>query len=173
MSMFGRRSAPSRAVLDSLALVGGERVLVAAEVPGGWALASSHALHVVSLGDGDSPVAARSVRWTDVHQAALLPQEEALEVLLVDGARWTVPVGRRPGRLPEAVRERIQNSIVLARRVQAKGGGIHVVARRTPEEELSVQVFGDRGVDLTQPSVQEELAATEAVLRNDVGLPPR
>ena len=168
-----RRARPPAAVLAAVVLTGGERVLASAEVPGGWALVTTHALHVVGVEEASGePRTARAVRWTDVNRATAVPSENMLDVLLVDGARWAVPVGPRPGRLPEAVRERVQNSVVVARRVPARGGGVHVVARRTPEEELSVQVFGDPGVDVGQPDLQEDLAQAVAAVRSEVGLPP-
>lgn len=155
------------------ALSAGERVLTASQVPGGWALVTTHALHVVSVPAGTvEPTSARMVRWTDVHRATAVPSEDVIDVLLVDGARWVLPLGRRPGRLPQAVRERVQNSVVLARRVPARGGGINVVARRAPDETLSVQVFGDPGVDPAQPDLRDEVARTVATVRSEVGLGP-
>lgn len=166
-----RRPRPPEAVVRAAALGAGERLLASAAVPGGWALVSTHALHVVSV-DEAGPTAARSVRWTDVHRATAVPAENVLDVQLVDGARWSLPVGTRPGRLPEAVRERVQNSVVVARRIPARGGGIHVVARRTPEQQLSLQVFGDPGVDVGQPDLQDEVSRTAAAVRSEVGIPP-
>ena len=128
-------------------------MLALAEVRGGWTFATTHALHVVTtLGEGGVPDTARRVAWTDVRTATTVPSEELLDVRLVDGARWSVPVGAKPGRLPETVRERVQNSVVVARLVEVRRGkGVHVVARRTPEEDVTVQVAVDDGIDADRP----------------------
>ncbi len=95
-----------------------------------------------------------------------------LDVVLVDGARWSVPLGSSPGRLPEAVRERVQNGVVVARLVEVRRGkGVHVVARRTPEETVTVQVAVDPGIDAAEPEVaarvQEAVREMTADLRLD------
>ncbi|WP_340290230.1 hypothetical protein [Aquipuribacter hungaricus] len=152
-------------VLAAAGLGPGERVLAVAAVDGGWTFATTHALHVVTtLGEGGVPDTARRVAWTDVRTATTVPSEQLLDVRLVDGARWSVPVGASPGRLPETVRERVQNSVVVVRLVEVRRGkGVHVVARRTPEEEVTLQLAVDPGID---PSVPEVAAQVEQARRD-------
>lgn len=160
---FGPVRLPT-AVQDAAGLVDGERVLAVSAVEGGWTFATTHALHVVTtLGEGGTPDTARRVAWTDVRSATTVPSERLLDVRLVDGARWSVPVGATPRRLPETVRERVQNSVVHSRFVEVRRSkGVHVVARRTPEEDVTVQVAVDDGIDATSEDV---LAQVEQVTR--------
>ena len=153
----------------------GERVLALAEVRGGWTFATTHALHVVTtLGEGGVPDTARRVAWTDVRTATTVPSEELLDVRLVDGARWSVPVGAKPGRLPETVRERVQNSVVVARLVEVRRGkGVHVVARRTPEEDVTVQVAVDDGIDASDPEVAARVEEARQEMTADLRLGER
>ncbi len=152
------------AVAQAAELREGERVLAASAVDGGWTFATTHALHVVTtLADDGAPDTARRVAWTDVRSATTVPSERLLDVRLVDGARWSVPVGATPRRLPETVRERVQNSVVHARFVEVRRNkGVHVVARRTPEEDVSMQVAVDDGIDATGEDV---VAQVEQVTR--------
>lgn len=170
--MRWRRPRPPAPVLAAADLGPGERVLAAAVVEGGWTFATTHALHVVTtLGEGGVPDTARRVAWTDVRTAATVPSEQLLDVGLVDGARWSVPVGTSPGRLPEAVRERVQNSIVVSRLVEVRRGkGVHVVARRTPEEEVTVQVAVDPGIDATEPQVAAQVEQARREMAADLRL---
>ncbi|WP_380167734.1 hypothetical protein [Jannaschia sp. R86511] len=163
------------AVQQAADLHDGERVLAASAVEGGWTFATTHALHVVTtLAEGGAPDTARRVAWTDVRSATTVPSERLLDVRLVDGARWSVPVGTRPGRLPETVRERVQNSVVHSRFVEVRRGkGVHVVARRTPEEDVSVQVAVDDGVDGTTEDVQAQVEQVRRELRAELRLDER
>lgn len=153
-------------------LLAGERVLASARIADGWTFATTHALHVVTLlGEAGRADAARRVAWTDIRTATTAPSEHLLDVLLVDGARWSVPVGTSPGRLPEAVRERVQNSVVHARFVEVRRGkGVHVVARRTPEEQVSVTVMADEGIDATAPEVAAQVQQVTREMRSDLRL---
>lgn len=162
-------------VREAADLGAGERVLAVARVEGGWTFATTHALHVVTtLADGGGPDTARRVAWTDIRSATTVPSESLLDVLLVDGARWSVPVGASPGRLPEAVRERVQNSVVHARFVEVRRSkGVHVVARRTPEEHVSIQTAVDAGIDATDPAVVAQVAQVEREMRADLRLDER
>lgn len=162
-------------VLEAAALGPGERVLAAAQMGSGWTFATTHALHVVTtLGDGGVPDTARRVAWTDVRTATTVPSEELLDVRLVDGARWSVPLGRSPGRVPEVVRERVQNSVVHSRFVEVRRGkGVHVAARRTPEEDVSVQVAVDPGIDAAAPEVAAQVEQARRELVADLRLEER
>ena len=173
--MRWRRPRLPAPVLAAAELGAGERVLAVAAVDAGWTFATTHALHVVTtLGLDGVPDTARRVAWTDVRSAATVPSEQLLDVRLVDGARWSVPVGGRPGRLPEAVRERVQNSVVVDRFVEVRRGrGVHVVARRTPEEEVSVQVAVDPGIDASAPEVAAQVDAARREMAADLRLGSR
>ncbi|MGJ7440667.1 hypothetical protein [Aquipuribacter sp. MA13-6] len=163
------------AVQQAAGLGDGERVLAVSAVDGGWTFATTHALHVVTtLADGGAPDTARRVAWTDVRSATTVPSERVLDVLLVDGARWSVPVGTKPGRLPEAVRERVQNSVVHSRFVEVRRNkGVHVVARRTPEEDVSVQVAVDEGVDATGEDVKAQVEQVRREMTAELRLDER
>ena len=171
---WGRERLPAP-VLAAAELGPGERVLACAALTAGWAFATTHALHVVTtLGLDGVPDTARRVAWTDVRTATTVPSEQLFDVLLVDGARWSVPVGVKPGRLPETIRERVQNSVVHARLVEVRRGkGVHVVARRTPEEQVSIQVSVDAGIDATDPEVVAQVERTRSEMTADLRLGAR
>ncbi|MFC5379993.1 hypothetical protein [Aquipuribacter nitratireducens] len=173
MSVFARAPRLPEPVVRAASLEPGERVLAVSRVEGGWTFATTHRLHVVTtLGADGAPDTARAVRWVDVRTATTVPEERLLDVRLVDGARWAVPVGHRPRRLPETVRERVQNSVVQTYSVDVgRGRSVHVVARRTPEEQVSLQVSADRGVDLSEPEVATSVARARDALRRELGLP--
>lgn len=173
--MRWRRPRLPAPVLEAAGLGPGERVLAVAAVEAGWTFATTHALHVVTtLGAGGVPDTARRVAWTDVRTASTVPEEQLLDVGLVDGARWSVPVGSSPGRLPEAVRERVQNSVVVDRFVEVRRGrGVHVAARRTPEEDVSVQVAVDPGIDATDPEVAAQVEQARREMTADLRLDAR
>lgn len=173
--MRWRRDTLPVPVLAASDLGPGERVLAVARVEGGWTFATTHALHVVTtLGEGGVPDTARRVAWTDVRTAMTVPSEQLLDVRLVDGARWSVPVGASPGRLPEAVRERVQNSVVVARLVEVRRGkGVHVVARRTPEEVVTVQLAADDGIDAGDPGVAAQVEQARRDMVADLRLDGR
>lgn len=167
-----RLPAPVKA---AAALQPGERVLALARLDAGWTFATTHALHVVTtLGADGEPDTARRVAWTDIRTAATVPSEQGLDVLLVDGARWSVPVGSSPGRLPETVRERIQNSVVVSRFLEVRRSkGVHVSARRTPEEQVSIQVSVDAGIDATDPDVATQVEQLRREMTADLRLDER
>lgn len=173
--MRWRRPRLPAAVVTAAGLGPGERVLAVAAVDGGWTFATTHALHVVTtLGEGGVPDTARRVAWTDVRTATTVPSEQLLDVRLVDGARWSVPVGASPGRLPETVRERVQNSVVVARLVEVRRGkGVHVVARRTPEEEVTLQLAVDPGIDPAVPEVAAQVEQARRDMTADLRLDER
>jgi hypothetical protein len=170
---FSRPPRLPAAVRVAASLDDGERVLAVARVEGGWTFATTHALHVVTtLAEDGTPDSARSVRWVDVRTATTVPAEQLLDVRLVDGARWAVPVGTEPRRLPETVRERVQNSVVQTYTVEVgRGRKVHVVARRTPEEDVSVHVNADTGVDLADPEVAAQVAEARDRLVRELRLP--
>ncbi len=162
---------PSRDVVEAAGLRRGERLLANSEVPGGWALATTHALHVVTLA-GTRPTAVRAVRWLDVRDAVVVPAEQVLDLRLVDGSTWSVTLGRRPGRLTQVVRDRVTNSVLLSRFVEVAGErGVQLAVRRDPAGRLCLQRLADEGVDLSDRTVAHDVAEAEAALRAQVGLP--
>ena len=173
--MRWRRPRLPAAVQQAADLGAGERVLAVADVTDGWTFATTHALHVVTtLGGGGVPDTARRVAWTDVRSATTVPSEKLLDVVLVDGARWSVPMGSAPGRLPQAVRERVQNSVVHSRFVEVRRGkGVHVVARRTPEEHVSVQLAVDEGIDVTEAGIAAQVEQVRREMSTDLRLGER
>ncbi len=169
--MSGGWGGPSRDVVDVAGLARGERVLASREVPGGWALATTHGLHVVAL-TGTSPTAVRAVRWTDVADATVVAASRTLDLRLVDGSTWSVALGARPGRLTQVVRDRVTNSVLLSRFVPVTGDrGVQVAVRRDPADRLFVQRVADDGVSLADRTVAHDVAEAEAALRVQTGLP--
>lgn len=147
---------------DELGLRSGERVLAAAQdARGQWFAATELAL--VSSG--------RRVRWADVSHAQWLADESVLLVDAVPGTfdrlRVALP---EPGRLPEAVHERVMASIVVSRRVPVgPGRSARVVGRDDGSGGVVWQVLPEPGVDLAEPDVRRATDAMVTQLRGEIG----
>jgi hypothetical protein len=163
--VFGRRRRVE--LPGGVALGPGERVLARAGlVGGGTAIATTERLLV------DRPAGGSADAWTDVVSAVLEAEEGALEVLLVDGSRRALLLGRGEGRaFVTTARERVQHSVLLARTVEFGRRSVRVVARRGPRGSF-VQVVPSPGVDLQRPDVAAAVAEAERAVREQVGLPP-
>lgn len=140
-----------------------ERVLAAARsTHDGWLAATDHAL----------VAAGWRVEWSDVAHAQWLADEA---VLALDPVPDTFPPRRlrvpEPGRLPEAVHERVMASIVVSRRVAVRGGFVRVVGRRAaePSGALVWQTVPGAGVDLSDPDVRQAVDGLLASLRAELG----
>jgi hypothetical protein len=130
---------------------------------------TTRALHVAD----DSGTLARH-GWDQVAQAAWSETASMLQVSWADGRRPLVlEMADSPGFLPEVVRERVEASVVLSRRIEVSGRrGVRVAVRReAPGTPLSTQVVADRGVDLTEPGLAARIAGDLAELAEQVGLP--
>ncbi len=98
-----------------------------------------------------------AAEWDDERGALRVRTErDAYEVALPE-----------PGLLPEAVRERVQASIVLSRHVAVQGRtGARIVARQVPgRSDLVWQVVPDPGLDVDDPRVAVALARERDDLR--------
>lgn len=152
-----RRDRPERLPAEARAALGlgrGERVLAAARTTDGrWVAAT--ATHLVGTGE--------PVPWSLVGHAQWVDDDDVLVIDPVADAfpplRLQLPV---PGRLPEAVHERVMASIVVSRRVQVTGGALRIVARRDDTGPLAFQVLAEDGTD---PHDERVRAAGEEEVR--------
>jgi hypothetical protein len=169
MPLFRRRASLPAEVRARLELRGDDRVVAAAELTDGWAVASRHALHVVRDG---APAPVRRP-WSDVDRARLDPETATLSVLWVEGPPDRLNLtsdGRQP--FPGVLRERVQSSVVHSETVTLRDGRrVRVALRRTQDAGLITQVIGDGRIDLADPAVADVIDAAEARVREAAGLP--
>ena len=154
-------------VLQRLGLEDGEKVLAAALLTDGAAAVATRQRLLV----GDEASRRLDVPWHEVDHAAWEPDSAVLDIRLVSGRR--VRLSADPGAptlLPEVVRERVQSSVVLGRKVEIHGRrGVRVVVRRTPHG-LVTQVLPDAGVDLSDPLVAGEVTGLRDELARAAGM---
>ncbi|WP_214415960.1 hypothetical protein [Sphaerisporangium fuscum] len=146
---------------SGVTLESGERVLVHAHVPGGgYAVATDRALHL----PGEKPLP-----WHRIDRA--MWDEEGLLVVTTDGAERRVPLPD-PGRLPEAVRERVTSSILVNRHFRlGENGGVRLVARRIPGQDTAEWEFVfDPGLDPTDPGLRAAAEQLLEGLRRNLGI---
>ena len=143
-------------------------MLVAAELTDGrWAGAARRSLYVAGP-DGD--VLRRP--WSDVDRASLDPETSAITISWVDGSRAELALAG-PGADPfaQALRERVQSSVVHSEIVVLPGGSeARVALRRDEGGRLVSQVIGSAGLDLADPAVAAQVDAAEARVRSAAGL---
>jgi hypothetical protein len=168
MPLFRRRPSLPAEVRARLELPAGDRVVAAAELTDGWAVATRRALHVAV---GDGPVRRRP--WSDVDRAALAPETATLSVVWVEGPPEVLHLADdRPQPFPGVLRERVQSSVVHTETVTLRDGRrIRVALRRDESGGVFTQVLGEGTVDLTDPSVAALVDAAEARVRDAAGLP--
>lgn len=103
-------------------------------------------------------------------------------------AEWTAPILRvhaapagaplrlnleipEPKRLPEVVRERVTDSVIISeRRTLAGGAGATFVARRLPGDEVAWTVVFDSGFDSRDRGLQAQAAQLLEDLRSTLGV---
>ncbi len=164
----GRRGQVPREVLDR-ALTSGEKLLAATQAADGtWLLASRERFFAVGP-DGTSDVL--HLRWEEVQRADWDRDTATLRVQAVRDygepvatSTYEIP---EPGALVPLVRERVDASIVLQRRVRVAGKrGFTVVARRPPSGpgEVAWSFEFDPGIEPSDPVVATatDLALGEA-----------
>ncbi|MER5421748.1 hypothetical protein [Streptosporangium roseum] len=137
MKLFNRMPAEVRA-----AVVPPDRVLTYAEGPDGHVIATDRALY---LGGTRLP-------WFQVDRGVW--DEEGLTVVTTDGEahRALLP---EPGRIPEAVRERVTASIVVNQYAPLDArGGVRLVARRTDDDRMIWEFVFDSGMDPADPGLR-------------------
>ena len=107
----------------------------------------------------------------------VLWHEHTVEVTSQDVAGAPAVVHRvayagAPGSLPEAVRERVNASIVVIRHVELRGEqGARLVARRDPADSaLRWSVVFDPGLDARDPELRRAADEALGVLRSSLGV---
>jgi hypothetical protein len=155
---WGSRSLPAEA---GVTLEPGERVLVHARTPdGGYVVATERALHL----PGEKPLP-----WHRIDRA--LWDQEGLHVVATDGTerRMALP---DPGRLPEAVRERVTSSILANRHVHlGDRGGVRLVARRVPGQDAAEwELLFDPGLEPVDPGLRAAAEHALEELRRNLGI---
>lgn len=142
MSFFQRLPAEAR---KALALEKGERVLTFAAADEGHVVATDLALHL------PGPL---RVPYEEIDRA-VWDEHGLLTVLTTDGRRHHARVAQ-PRSVPEALRERVNATIVVSKRVELPGrGGVRLVARRKPGGEVLGWTFiYDEGLDPEDPGLR-------------------
>ena len=160
MKLFNRPPAEVSSLLER-----GERALAWAETSdGGWLVATGTRL----CGSGPT----LDYRWVSVLGASWDPPVLELKIWTpqrVDTSALTIP---QAGVLPQVIRERIMQSLVVQRHVALSGKkGVRFLARRDPETDLVTwQTVLDAGVDASDPAVAARIAESLAVLREAYGV---
>ena len=169
--MWFRRSPLPDDLRRALPLARGERVLASAQLHDDrWAVATTADLVVVGPAPGD--VVTRRP-WCDVDRGVFDPERSELAIEWVDADPDTVLrlVDAERTSFPQALRERVQWSVVLAETVAVPGGDVKVAVRRTADGGLFSQAIAGQGVDLDDPRVARVVDATESRVRGASGLP--
>lgn len=167
MALFRRTS--DDAWRDQVDLERGERVLVAAESPSGWVVATTVALWLPDRGR------LTRVGWESVDTASWDRDSSALHV------RQAAELGGRPRRwnvrlddqrdLLLVIKERVRATVVTTRHVRLSDDhGVTLVARRPPgADRLTWTVSVDPGVDVHDAAVRSRVDAELAALRAELG----
>ncbi len=162
-----RRPALPPGVASVLPLARGERVLEWANEAAGAVLVVS-TTHLYAAAGGEV-VLARP--WHLVDAGRWNRDTSALTVTWVDGqrrSRWTIDEGAV---FLQALRERVQASVVLSEAVDlGEGRSARVVVRRDlATDRLLGQTILGRGIRADDPGVAEATAAALAALKEQVG----
>ncbi|MEV4369599.1 MULTISPECIES: hypothetical protein [unclassified Nonomuraea] len=157
MSILRRLPADVRRSLDTRP---GERVLTFTETSDGHLVATNLALF---LSDGTR------VPYEEIDKASW--DDEGLRVVTTGGARHFERVAE-PRMLPETVRERVNSTIVVNKRVSLPGrGGVRLVARRPPGGEvLGWTLVFDDGLDPTDPGLRAQAEQALEGVRRSMGV---
>jgi hypothetical protein len=172
MPLFEKRRRPALPVgtRDAVPLQGAEQVLAWGrdEQTGGHVVATTH--HLVLVGADDTLVWRRP--WHEAESGTWQAESSLLTVTWVDRgapAQWRLT---QPSLLQQALRERLQASVVLADEFRtANRRTVRVVIRQDlATGALLEQTIPGRGADLGDPQVAREAAQRLARLRSEVGL---
>jgi hypothetical protein len=172
MALFERRRRPAlpAGIRAAVPLDGGEQVLA-------WARDETSGAHVVAttyhlaLVDADGALVWRRA-WHEAESGTWQGESSRLTVTWVDRgvpARWRLT---EPSLLQQALRERLQASVVLADEFRTAGRRtVRVVIRQDlATGALLEQTIPGKGADLGDPQVAREAAQRMARLRSEVGL---
>ncbi|WP_084962487.1 hypothetical protein [Thermoactinospora rubra] len=157
MKLF--RRLPSE-VRKGLPLERGERVIAHAAGADGYLVATERALLL--------PEGVR-VPYETVERAWW--EDDGLHLTLTDGSRAGARVDE-PGRLPEAVRERVNATIVVNKHVELPGrGGVRLIARRRPGGDLlGWRLVFDEGLDPDDPGLRAQAEQALEGVRRSMGV---
>ncbi|GAA5045045.1 hypothetical protein HNP84_002713 [Thermocatellispora tengchongensis] len=153
---FGRRGLPA-----GVELAKGDRALTYAKAAGGGhVVVTDNALY---LDDGTR------LPWHTIDRG--LWDEDGITVITTDGGRHRALLPD-PGRVPEAVRERVTSSIVVNQHVPLPGrGGVRLVARRVPgQPELLWEFVFDQGLDPDDPGLRAHAEQALEEVRRSLGV---
>jgi hypothetical protein len=159
-----------KAAGDPLEVGPGERVLAQARTPSGALVGVTARALYLPQRTGET----RRIAWDDVVSAGWdSPVLEVLETGASVPARVNL---EEPGRVPEAVRERVTASIVVSERVvlalmaEDEVAGAQITGRRVPDStDLHWTVTFDRGLDPTDPALRAAADAELARIRDWYG----
>lgn len=131
---------------------------------GGWLVATDERLHITQP--------TLNVRWVEVVGASW--DDPLLDVrMLTDDGVAAIQVEPTDARsVPQVVRERIEQSLMVEKHVPLMGSsGVRFLARRDPvTAEVFWQRLADPGVDLGNPTVAAAVDRAEAELQEIYGL---
>ncbi len=170
MPLWSRQPRLPHAVVDSLGLGRGERVLSSAPTESGAHVVATDRAIYLPLRDGY-----RRVGWEAVDKAGWDNDQRLLWLV------QTAPLGARPlrfgehlaapGSLVDVVRERVNSAVVISQQVPIDGDhAVRVVGRRAPgTDRLTWTVAVDAGVDVARPEIKSLVEAAVAHVREQVG----
>lgn len=170
MPLFRRRGEGRAGALRQAVRLGhGEQLLTWAEdeQSGSHVVVTTHHLAVV---DPDWQLVWERP-WHEVDTATWHPDSDQLTVLWVDGsqpAQWTI---HESALFKQALRERVQASVVLSDEFHTDSRRrVRVVIRQDlASGRLLEQMIAGRGTDLRDPEVRAEAEKRLRVLRSEVG----
>jgi hypothetical protein len=127
--------------------------------------------HVLAVVDHDS-VLAWQRPWHEVDNGRWQPETDELTVTWADGsapARWRL---EHSTLFQQALRERVQASVVLAEefRTDTRRRVRVAIRRNLATGAFLEQIMGGNGVDVTDPQVAEQATALLHRLRSEIGL---
>ncbi|GAA6524756.1 hypothetical protein [Intrasporangium sp. DVR] len=172
MGIFGRlrRGDLPDEVRRAVPLASGDRLIASArdEQTGGHIVASTHQLAFV----GADGTLAWQRPWHEAESATWQSDSGLLTVIWVDHRRPAQWLLREPSTLQQALRERLQASVVLSDEFRTESRRtVRVVIRQDfATGELLEQVIPGKGVDPADPLVVSEAAKRLQRLRSEVGL---
>lgn len=170
MPLFRRRGDSTAGSLRHAVRLGhGEQLLAWApdEQSGGQVVVTTHTLALV---DSDGQLVWRRP-WHEVDTARWHPDSERLVVLWADGQPPSEWVIRDAALFKQALRERVQASVVLSEefRTTARRRVRVVIRQDLATGRLLEQIIGGRGTDLGDPEVRAEAEKRLHVMRSEVG----
>ncbi|MDV3222830.1 hypothetical protein [Intrasporangium sp.] len=166
----GRRGGLPDDVRRAVPMTSGDRIIAWAkdEQTGGHVVASTH--HLAFVGPDSSLAWQRP--WHEAEAGTWQGDSQLLTVTWVDQGRPAQWLVRDASLFKQALRERIQASVVLSDEFRTESRRtVRVVIRQDfANGTLLEQVVPGKGVDLDDPAVAAEASTRLARLRSEVGL---